>query len=334
VNSLVSSAGDTKQQLAQLARVLLPFAQTNAGRERLHALRTWLGNPRNLEQHVTGAANDAAQKFRQAPPPGRPKPNFAELFHDALNARGGEPIGPLEPAFVRAFTAGAQKTPEVALNEALEELRAELAGELQAQFAEVLNNQRRTANKGRGLGLSERRQAIARLLFNLVDAVPEGQAAAPNQPESFADTPRLRRLVTVVGLRELAGAVQARATDLARITVELTGERSRDMSRFAKDHMARLDEVRQQAKAVADHNAELLRKQGQLTAQNELVKKRQAEVDSYRSELADSRRETASRLRELRTMSQALFEERVKLRDATRENQKLEKDLHKLEEGR
>jgi hypothetical protein len=71
-----------------------------------------------------------------------------------------------------------------------------------------------------------------------------------------------------------------------------------------------------------------------MLAQEELVKKRQSEVESYRSELADSRRETAARLKELRTMSQALFEERVKLRDATRENQKLEKDLHKLEEGR
>jgi hypothetical protein len=336
VNSFISSAGDTKAQLAQLARVLMPFAETNLRREQLFALFFWLGTPQNqavLTQRMTTTADEAARRFRQPVPPGRPKPTFAELFHDLLAAQGGEPVGPLEPAFVKAFTTGQQKPAQQALNEALEEQRAELDGELKALFAEALARQRRTPAKGQ-LDPSERRRAVARLLFNLVDAVPEGQPAAPNQPESFADTPRLRRLVTVVGLREAAGAVDAQAQNLARINTELTGERSREMGLFAKSHMALLGEVRQRAHEVADHRAELQRKQGQLTAQNELVKKREAEVNSYRSELADSRKETAARLQELRNMTQSLFAERVKLRDATRENQKLEKDLHKLEEGR
>jgi hypothetical protein len=337
VDSFISGSGAPPQQLGQLARVLMPFAETNVQREGLFALFFWLGSPANqkvLTDHITRAADVAVKQFRQAPPAGRPKPTFADLFNDALAAQGGEPVGPLGPAFVKAFTAGAQKTTDVALNEAIEEQRAELDGQLKALFAEALSNQRRSASKGRGLDTSERRRVIARLLFNLLDAVPEQQAAPAGQPQGLADAPKTRRFLTVVGLREAAQAVDAQAQNLAQINSELTGERSRDMAQFAKDHLALLSDVRQRAHEVSDHNADYLRKKAQLTAQEELVKRRQSEVEGYRSELADSRRQTADRLKELRTMSQALFDERVKLRDATRENQKLEQDLHKLEAGR
>jgi hypothetical protein len=337
VNSFIGSAGTPPQQLGQLARILMPFAETNSQREGLFALFFWLGSPQNekvLTERVTRASNEAEQKFRQAPPPGRPKPTFADLFHDALAAQGGEPVGPIEPAFVKAFTAGAQKPAAQALSEALEELRADLDGQLKALFAEALSGQRRTANKGRGVDPGERRRAVARLLLNLLDAVPEQQAAPQGQPQGLADAPNTRRFLTVVGLREAVQAVDAQAQTLAQIGEELAAERSRDMSQFAKAYTAELGGVRQRAQEVADHAADLQRKNEQTAAQDVLVKKRQSEVDSYKSELADSRKQTAARLQELRTMSDALFRERIKLRDATRENQKLEKDLHKLEEGR
>ncbi len=335
VGSAVGGAGDARSQAGALARILMPFAETNLERERLWACFFWLGSAQNqkvLADRFQLAFNQAAQKFREQPPPGRPKPTFDELFHDALDAQGGEPAGPLAEAFVKAMTTGAGKPFAQAFDEAVESQRAALDEQLKALFAEAKSGTRRTARGGR-LDPSERRRAVARLLFNLVDAVPE-PAAAPGQPEAFADTPKFRRYLTVVGLREAVGAVATQAENLARIDDELAYERSRDMGRFAKAHMARLAEVQQRAREVADHNADLQRKNAQLLAQQELVKKRQAEVESYRSELDASRKETAARLKELRTMSQALFDERVKLRDATRENQKLEKDLHKLEEGR
>jgi hypothetical protein len=334
VNSAVAAAGDAKAQVGALGRILMPFAETNVQREQLFACFFWLGSPQNqkvLTDRFQLAYNQANQKSREQPPAGRPKPTFDELFHDALEAQGGEPAGPLAAAFVKA-AAGGQKPFAQAFDEAMEAQRAELDGQLRALFAEASTGKRRTANAGRGLDPSERRRAVARLLFNLIDAVPE--QAAPAQPEAFADTPRFRRYLTVVGLREAVGAVAAQAENLTRIDEELAAERSRDMGRFAKAHMARLAEVQQRAREVADHDADLQRKNAQLTAQEELVKKRQSEVESYRSELEGSRKETDARLKELRAMSQALFDERVKLRDATRENQKLEKDLHKLEEGR
>jgi hypothetical protein len=337
VDSFINGAGAPGQQLGQLARVLMPFAETNVQREGLFALFFWLGsvdNQKVLTAQVTKAATEAALKFRQAPPPGRPKPTFADLFNDQLNAQGAEPVGPLGPAFVKAFVGGAQKTADQALTEAIEELRAELQGQLSALFAEALRGQRRSASKGRGLDPSERRRATARLLFNLLDAVPEQQAAPQGQPQGLADVPKGRRFLTVVGLREAVQAVDAQAQALAQVRDELAAERTRDMGLFAKAHEALLADVRLRAHQVADHAADLRRKNEQLNAQDVLVKQRQSEVDSYKAELDASRKQTAARLKELRTMSQALFEERIKLRDATRENQKLEKDLHKLEEGR
>ncbi|HZY90936.1 MAG TPA: hypothetical protein VFE78_39295, partial [Gemmataceae bacterium] len=337
VNSAVSGAGDGKQQTAALAHVLLPFAETNAQRERLFACRFWLGTPQNqaaLKQNFDGAFAEADRKFQQPPPAGQAKPTIDELFTEALNARSAEPAGPLAAAFLKVVKdAPARKPFAEAFEEALEAQRAELDGELKALFAEALSGTRRPPGTGK-LGVSEQRAAIARLLFGLVDAVPEQQAAAPNQAETFADTPKFRRFITVVGLREAAQAADAQAEALVRITSELNGERSREMGLFAKTHMALLGQVQQRAREVSDHSADLQRKNEQLAAQDVLVKRRQSEVDSYKSELADSRRTTAARLKELRAMSQSLFEERVKLRDATRENQKLEKDLHKLEEGR
>ncbi len=332
VNSAVT-AGDAKSQAGTLARVLLPFAETNLQRERLFAVFFWLGSPENqkvLTDRFQFAFNTARQRFQQPPPAGRPRPTFDDLFNDALEAQGGEPAGPLAVAFVKAVTTGGDKPFTQAFDEAVEAQRAELDEQLKALFAEAGSGKRRTGSGS--LSPSERRRAVARLLFNLLDAVPE--AAAQGQPQQFFETPRYRRFLTVVGLREAVGAVGAEAETLAHIDDELAGERSRDMGRFAKAHLARLAEVRQRAQEVANHDADLRRKNEQLNAQEELVKKRQSEVESYRTELAASRKETNERLQELRAMSQSLFEERVKLRDATAENQKLEKDLHKLEEGR
>jgi hypothetical protein len=333
VGSAVASAGDAKSQAGALARILMPFAETNLQRERLFACFFWLGSPQNqkvLTDRFQLAFNQAAQKFREQPPPGRARPTFDELFNDALEAQGGEPAGPLAAAFVRAVTTGGNKPFAQAFDEAIEAQRAELDEQLKALFTEAKTGKRHTPNGGK-LDPSERRRAVARLLFNLLDAVPD-QAAA--QAQGMIETPKFRRFLAVVGLREAVGAVAGQAENLTRIDDELAAERSRDMGRFARDHMARLAEVRQRAQEVADHDADLRRKNEQLLAQEELVKKRQAEVESYRTELAASRKETAERLQELRTMSQSLFAERVKLRDASRENQKLEKDLHKLEEGR
>ena len=70
-------------------------------------------------------------------------------------------------------------------------------------------------------------------------------------------------------------------------------------------------------KELADHEADLVR--------------RRADVKFYQNQLAEAREETAKHLKELRAMSDVLYQKRVELRDDTIENQKREKKIRQLE---
>jgi hypothetical protein len=64
------------------------------------------------------------------------------------------------------------------------------------------------------------------------------------------------------------------------------------------------------------------------------LKKRKRDVKQYTEDWDAAKRDTAKDLTELRKLSGTLFQERLKLRDDTEENQKLEKEIRALEKDR
>jgi len=177
--------------------------------------------------------------------------------------------------------------------------------------------------------VESRRLAIARLLFNLYGPLYDPSAPDLLKPELF------RRYVAVVGLNVAAEPIYKEAETLLRIAGEVDPtERSRNHSLFEKEHRTALARSFELADQVEENRVRLLAEQEEKRRHEVQLKERQIEVNNVKEELNKSREETALRLAELRGKMDSLFKIRVELRDATQENQKLEKDIRALEAGR
>jgi alpha-tubulin suppressor-like RCC1 family protein len=131
-----------------------------------------------------------------------------------------------------------------------------------------------------------------------------------------------------------ASAVTNEANLLKDIAEEVAHERLRERSIFALEHRKIVELIQNKSVAVERNGLVYARKQKELADHEEDLKKRRLDVKYYQEQLTDVRQQTAAHLKELRTMSDALYKLRVKLRDDTAENQRLEKQIRVLEEGR
>jgi len=326
----VPAAGDVAQQAAFLARLLVPFARSNSEREQLldHVL---------LQQHFAQAYRSATQ----ANAAGQPARAFdATAFSEALSALRPNSTGPLGPEFLKVLRADPQKSFDVAFaaavagqQQALDTQRAELQTQLDQLFREGLQGQRTVGGEVKPIAATERRRTIARLLFNLTaNTLPE--PGAGQEAQAPADATAYKRFLTVVGLRTAAAELDDQAQTLTQIASELGVERSREQGRFAEIHQKLLDRVQQRAVEVEEENARLAREQKQRNDQKALVEKRRDEVKQYTEELAEARKGTEARFQELRGMTQALLDLRIRVRDALNKSQEDEQRIRHLEEGR
>jgi hypothetical protein len=296
-----------------------------------------------------------------------PVKTFAGRFRRAVNdlAQGGEPSEVLTAALLRALPEA--DTPEglkknfAAVNfdkvydATLDPERARLQNNLAQAFATALRGERLGATEPgmKALTPEARRGSIARLLFKLApvraeDAIDAQQGetadrklvgALPRDSSAFADKlldteaykTAFKRVQTVVGVHSTVAAVGLQARVLRKVAGELASAVQQGRLAFMAAHQQLLDQIQTRALDVEAEAALRARKQKQVADQQVLVNKRQKDVDWYETQLEESRAETAKRWKELKEMSQALHDLRVKVRDALAENERAEKVIRTYE---
>jgi hypothetical protein len=312
----IQKDSSSRRQLRALAQTLLPLARTYSQRERLTAYQNYLADDQTAEL-LKRQFIQAYQQARQPDPPGRPKKSFGQKFLESLHDQRADLAGPFAVAFLQAL--GATEPPAQFPEQVFEQsLDAQRVG-LQAEFDKLFQDARDSSRPA-----EERRADIARLLLNL-------PSVGGNDP---AQSPDYLREITVVGLQAAVNEVNDQAQVLARMTSEVEAVQERDLIAFEAAHRSLIDELRRRAVDVVEATDALTHTQGQHRQEEELVKKREGDVEEYRKAIAAARRETAKRLGELRTMSESLYNEQIKLRDATGKNQELLQTILKLEENR
>ncbi len=171
----------------------------------------------------------------------------------------------------------------------------------------------------------------------MVGPLAEEGAGGGGQPGAAVEldqTQEFRRFVTVVGLEHAVHAINENAQTLARIAYELSVDMERERGDFAASQQEFLALVQDEASRYGSLKSLLDHKRAQANQQQELVRQREMEIQKLQNEIAQARQATAAKREELKKMSQALFELRLQMRDATARNQELEKTIRGLEEGR
>ena len=173
------------------------------------------------------------------------------------------------------------------------------------------------------------RQAVAHLLFNMVEALDE---TAPDK--GVIGNAAYGRVIAVVGLKAAANEISDQAWRLQRIGQELQGARRMERGTFADAHRALIDELQGQAVTLHDTMYLLDRKKQQLADEEGVVARRRDDVKQAEDKLAEARSITEKQITELRKKSDALHERRIQSRDVLGENLELERQIRELEKKR
>ena len=328
LDSKISSAGDKKRQIVVLARILTPMSVTREQWEQMIAYQTYLGD-KDAYQRLQERLGQADAAAKQAAKQARPIP-YEQAFNEALGAQFSDPPGVLGEEVLAILKANQNLKPEQALEQSLDKHLSQLSTQYNQMFNDVLTagNAEKTNNAAAN---SHHRRVVARLLFNMVEPLLEGQAAGNLD---LMGNPAYKRFIMVVGVQAAVEAVNDQAMVLQNIADEVALERPKERSLFAVEHRKELDLVMEKRAELERHQALLARKQKESASHADNLRKRRLDVDYYQKQLAEARSETAKDLKQLRGMSDALHEESIKLRDNTAANQKLEKEIRTLETGR
>ncbi len=330
VNSLQS---DPREQAKLCTQTLEPFVLTGTEQLDLHDCRKYLGDPKaeaELKEQMGRAFQQAQATFRK-PPADQQKRTFREAFDEALYLKEGWNGGPFTEALLAALppTDPAKwpaNTFEDCFKKSIDQQREKLSRQTFALFEDALETRNRSPE--------QRKRRIARLLFGLVVASPEAATAPVGAAEDLTADPAFRRFATIVGVRAAVEAIRDEAMTLSRVADELRAVWKNEQSVFAVRHDRILDQVRDRARQLDTETAQLKHLSELVAAHEEELKKQRLTVKTYTEELEQAREQTAKEVQELRDLSAVLHRERVKLRDAMDNNQKLEKQLRTLEQSR
>jgi hypothetical protein len=210
-----------------------------------------------------------------------------------------------------------------------------LQGKLSAIFDEVLTGQVKANELAKGaeqggpnhrVSIDERKLAAARLLFNLIGAVPNsGYAAGP---------PGLQRVITVCGLTNTAHAIQAQTVALNKMAEDLTYTLGRERSDFVTETRRLMGRSQDLADELRKQQLYLRAQEDLYSRQTDLVKTLDANIQKLKEWLAAAQNTTQEKLNEQSAMEKALFEARQKLRDTQALNEKLEQQIREREKGK
>jgi hypothetical protein len=323
------NAGDKKKQIYILARILAPMAVTFEQRQQAIAYETYLRDDKTFADLVTRLKNadEAAVKVVKGPPLGGRAVPYDEAFHDALNAVFSNPPGPLGEEFLTVKKADPAATTENALDRALDNQLTQM----KARFEQLFDDAKSGGENIKGGASSQRKRAIARLLFNMVEVLSNGVPGGGNAQPDLVNNPAYKRFVVVVGVQAALEAVNEQAGIYQDIVAEVDLERERERGLFVMEHRKVIDLARDKKAQVEAHTLLLARKKSEIETHETALLKRRLDVASYQEHLATARAKTSARLQQLRKLSDALFHERVELHKNSLDNQKLEKDIRSLE---
>lgn len=317
----INNAGDKKKQMAVLARILMPMAETIEQRTRMVAYQTYLRDDAMFA--VLKARLLAAHKAATAPQEGKAK-SYDELFRESLALTFRDPPGPFGEAFITAMKADPKADFEKVLDQSLDAQLTQLNGQFDAMFRNV------SSSGEAGKAAATRKRAIARLLFNMIEVLlPAGNAQL-----DLVSNPVYKRFFIVVGVKAAIEAVNEQGNFLQGLVFETNSERTRERYLFAEEHRKLVDLVLEKKTEVDEHKTLLARKIKEAEDHATTLRSRRQDVKVYEDQLAAERRNTIKHLELLRQVSDQLFAERVKLRHNSDDNQKLEKQIRSLEEGR
>jgi hypothetical protein len=351
----VEAAKTREAKMATYAWLLLPFADTGPQRQALIAYQTYLGS----DAAFAALKKRYEQAFREAA--GETRRPFEEALRQALRAQGGEPSEPFTVAFLNALPADPKEMRKADFAKTFEKALNAQQADLDREFQEAISTTRKTV-KGQPSDLSpvQRRTAIARLLLAASSIFAEDDLLSPQVgaedkkaitgltpdsvgfrmkvPESQAYKRHFNRMQAVVGVPAAVAALTDRGRELQVVAGDLARSAAAERSEFVAAHQELLAVLQERAAQVEAEMALLDRQKKQLADQEQLVKKRQRDVKQAEDDLAESRRQTGERLKELRAMSQNLYELRLKLRNAIDKNfadveeiRKLERQIEELE---
>jgi hypothetical protein len=316
----IQAAGEKKKQIAALARILTPMADTSEQRRERIAYQNHLRDD-NAFAALKRRLNDA-HTAAIAPQQGRAKP-YEERFRDALAATFSDPPGPFAETFLDVMKTDPKQNFDMVLDKTLDNQLAKLQGQFDQTFRDAFNG-------GTGVqpgGAAQQKRTIARLLFNMVEVT--GSGAQPDLSD-----PTYKRLFIVVGVKAAVEAVNDQAALLQVLSFETQAEGLRERNLFALEHRKAVDLVLDKKAEVDQHAYTLTLKQKEKEAHNGALARRREDVKKYEETLGEERRKTTQNVEQLRTLSERLFAERVKLRENSDDNQKLEKQIRALEAER
>jgi hypothetical protein len=320
LDSKISAAGgDKKKQMYELAGILKPMADTIEQRSRMVSYLTYLTDDKSFS--VLKGRLQAAHKAATAQQAGQARP-YEERFRDALAVTFSDPPGPFGEEFVAVMKAA----PNTDFDKALEQTLDNQLTQLQGQYKQMFDNVSNSSD-----AVAQRKRAIARLLFNMVEVLsPPGG----NVQLDLVNNPAYKRFFIVVGVKAALEAVNEQGNILQGLVFETGVERLRERYLFAGEHRKVVNLVLEKKAEVDEHKALLALKKKEAETHAEKVDQRKRDVQLYEQQLAATREETTQHLEQLRKVSDQLFAERVKLRENSEDNQKLEKQIRSLEEGR
>ncbi|HTU20048.1 MAG TPA: hypothetical protein VMG10_18430 [Gemmataceae bacterium] len=320
-------AGDKKKQIAELARILAPMADSSEQRQRMFSYQAHLRDDKTfaaLKQRLTDADAAAKKRLTEAPPK-----KYEEAFHDALGAIFSDPPGPLAEAFLAVKKENAAATVEQALEKMLDTQLAQL----EAQFKQMFDN---AYSGGEGVkpgAPTQQKHTIARLLFNMVEVTAPAQPAQSAAAKlDLVSNPAYKRFIIVVGVKAAVEAVNEQAGILQDLAFETATERMRQRSLFAVEHGKAVDLVLDKKTELDHYKLLLARKKTEREAHLATLEQRKVDVAKYEEQLVEARKATAKHLADLRKLSADLFSERTMLLTNSTTNQELEKQIRHLEE--
>jgi hypothetical protein len=324
VKNQIQTAGSNDKQMLVCAEVLLPFAQTNADRDRLLDIRTHLADEKAqaaYKAQLELAFRDAGTEPKA---PRKEKLTFREAFEESLYLQRGEITGPFVEALFALPKFDASANFDKSYAAAVENIGTSLRKEVEDLFTAALDKK---------VSSEQQKQRIARLLFGLADrrgAVPQADGKAP-PPGDLMENAEFKRALTVCGVKAIVTAVQDQALAVAKMIPEIETERGIDRSVFALQHGRYVERIKDAALQIDIETAQLQSRQELTTAHEQELKKRRRDVKDTEDELAEARDKTAKWMTMLRDLADKLDAERLKFRDRRQDNQRLEREIRVLE---
>lgn len=179
-----------------------------------------------------------------------------------------------------------------------------------------------------------RRAAIAQVLVSLLGVLPT-EEEKKRQADPKADPtedPGFRKVLVVVGTRQMAHALDARARMLRDLAAQVDSGRQQERDHFAERHQAIVNTLINREYELQNQKDELGNKLAQVTTQANRATLQGQAVGDLTAQFKKAQDATAAELKRLTDQQQELYAVRVRVRDANRNNQEMEALVRKLEE--